>query len=218
MSTRVTFGHHAGVPEMAAALACKTYQRLSALLGHHCGAMYDREQLALDTLVGAWEATQTYEEERSQPATWIICKARGALREGFRQQSYWNRKDQEEIRARIQADQPLEGRMLPPLSLEDFVCADYDDEDRIAFTEVLRADDPDPADLAAERWDREHLARVIGWLPEMERRVIRRYYFDGLTLKQIAAEIDRSESRAHQLHAQAIGRLRVYLGAEVTHA
>lgn len=44
--------------------------------------------------------------------------------------------------------------------------------------------------------------------------MIRMYYYQGMTLKQIAKEIGRSESRAHQLHAQAIMRLSGFLSRQ----
>src|SRR5712691_8732358 len=55
------------------------------------------------------------------------------------------------------------------------------------------------------------LHQCVQWLPKPEQSVIRMYYYQNLTLKQIAKEINRSESRAHQLHAQAIMRLSGFL-------
>ena len=61
---------------------------------------------------------------------------------------------------------------------------------------------------------RSKLHQCVNWLPEAERNVIRMYYYQGMTLKQIAKEIQRSESRAHQLHSQAIMRLSGFLSRQ----
>jgi hypothetical protein len=41
------------------------------------------------------------------------------------------------------------------------------------------------------------------------------YYYEGLTLKQIATRINRSESRGHQIHATALRRLAGYYRREM---
>jgi RNA polymerase sigma factor FliA len=58
---------------------------------------------------------------------------------------------------------------------------------------------------------RAELVRAVESLPPQERTVIRRYYFNGETLKEIKAELGVSESRVSQIHAQAVGRLRVLM-------
>jgi RNA polymerase sigma factor for flagellar operon FliA len=55
------------------------------------------------------------------------------------------------------------------------------------------------------------LDRAVQMLPGAERTVVAGYYFEGRTLKQIKEELNVSESRVSQIHAQAIGRLRKLL-------
>src|SRR4030095_13919630 len=62
---------------------------------------------------------------------------------------------------------------------------------------------------------RNLLHQCVSWLPKPEQTVIRMYYYQGMTLKQIAKELGRSESRAHQLHAQAILRLGGFLNRQL---
>lgn len=74
----------------------------------------------------------------------------------------------------------------------------------------------DPADPFGETADadfREALARAIDALPERERLVMSLYYDDGLNLKEIGAVLKVTESRACQLHGQALVRLRARLAA-----
>ena len=52
------------------------------------------------------------------------------------------------------------------------------------------------------------LADAINKLPEKEKRVVSFYYYEELTLKEISAIMNVSESRISQLHTKAILRLR----------
>lgn len=62
--------------------------------------------------------------------------------------------------------------------------------------------------LSAEMGQRTKLlASAISGLPDKEKLVISLYYNDGLTLKEIAAVLGVTESRACQLHSKAAVRL-----------
>ncbi|WP_027718832.1 sigma-70 family RNA polymerase sigma factor [Desulfovirgula thermocuniculi] len=67
---------------------------------------------------------------------------------------------------------------------------------------------PDPLDRLAQEEDQEMLARAIASLPEKDQLVLALYYQEGLTLKEIGAVLNVSESRVCQLHGRAIRRLR----------
>jgi RNA polymerase sigma factor for flagellar operon FliA len=54
----------------------------------------------------------------------------------------------------------------------------------------------------------EALGNSIDILPEKERMVVTLYYYEELNLKEIGAVLGLTESRASQLHSQAIVRLR----------
>ncbi|MGL5677371.1 MAG: FliA/WhiG family RNA polymerase sigma factor [Cellulosilyticaceae bacterium] len=54
----------------------------------------------------------------------------------------------------------------------------------------------------------EVLAEAIEELPEREKMVIQLYYFEELTLKEISAILQVSESRISQLHTKGVSRLR----------
>jgi RNA polymerase sigma factor for flagellar operon FliA len=55
----------------------------------------------------------------------------------------------------------------------------------------------------------ELLAKAIEELPEREKSVIIFYYYEELTLKEISAILEVSESRVSQLHTKAVSRLRM---------
>ncbi|MBQ5376589.1 MAG: sigma-70 family RNA polymerase sigma factor, partial [Lachnospiraceae bacterium] len=49
-------------------------------------------------------------------------------------------------------------------------------------------------------------------LTEREKQVILFYYYEELTLKEIAAVLDVSESRVSQLHTKALQKMKTKLG------
>lgn len=70
---------------------------------------------------------------------------------------------------------------------------------------------PDPLDEAEWNARREALAMAIASLPERERLVVALYYYEGLTVKEIAYIMGVSPSRVSQLHTKAVIRLRAAL-------
>jgi RNA polymerase sigma factor FliA len=61
--------------------------------------------------------------------------------------------------------------------------------------------------LAAKE-SREILAQLIERLPEKERLVLTLYYYEELTMREIAAVLEVTESRVCQIHGQAVTHLR----------
>ena len=69
----------------------------------------------------------------------------------------------------------------------------------------------DPFRETADEQMRAALAKAIEALPERERLVMSLYYSDGLNLKEIGEVLKVTESRACQLHGQALVRLKARL-------
>ncbi len=110
----------------------------------------------------------------------------------------------------------FEASVMQIVSLEDVVGdSEHEDLDPLVVLESVRSKDPDPHITAIINERRRLLAQCVNWLPKPEQSVIRMYYYEGKTLKQIAKEIGRSESRAHQLHSQAILRLSGFLAQQL---
>ena len=83
---------------------------------------------------------------------------------------------------------------------------------------VLLADDsstagPSPFDLCFRREQRDILCRAVSCLREREQQVITLYYEEELTMKEIAERLQVDESRVSQIHAAALGRLRMSVGS-----
>ena len=74
------------------------------------------------------------------------------------------------------------------------------------------------ADPSDELQRQEATDVVLGELDERERAVLVLYYFEGMTMKEIGARLQLSESRVCQIHGQALTRVRDELqrrGADV---
>lgn len=56
------------------------------------------------------------------------------------------------------------------------------------------------------------LAEALELLTEKERRVVVLYYYEELTLKEVASVLEVSESRISQLHSKALEKMKKYLG------
>jgi len=84
--------------------------------------------------------------------------------------------------------------------------ASLDDE-----TGGATAGSADPFRETADEQMRTSLAKAIETLPERERLVMSLYYSEGLNLKEIGEVLKVTESRACQLHGQALVRLKARL-------
>ena len=70
-----------------------------------------------------------------------------------------------------------------------------------------------PLDKLEEKDVKNELQAALQKLPERERMVMVLYYHENMTLKEIGASIEVSESRVCQIHAQAIMKLRNILSS-----
>lgn len=72
-----------------------------------------------------------------------------------------------------------------------------------------------PERIVEKQEIRELLLQSLEALTEKEKKVILLYYYEELTLKEISAVLEVSESRISQLHTKAIQKLRLKLGANI---
>ena len=69
-----------------------------------------------------------------------------------------------------------------------------------------------PEDEVSQEELKEKLSEALSLLTEKERKVILLYYYEELTLKEISAIMEVSESRVSQLHTKALNKMRTKLG------
>lgn len=94
------------------------------------------------------------------------------------------------------------------VSLDRMLERDADGDSFPAAEMPTNDDDIDFTRIFEERELYDDLVKAVGGLPERERLVIALYYVEKLTMKDIAAVLNVSETRVSQLHGQAVKRLR----------
>jgi RNA polymerase sigma factor for flagellar operon FliA len=67
--------------------------------------------------------------------------------------------------------------------------------------------DNDPESIVQNKETKKILAEIIQSLPEKERLVITLYYYEEMTLKEIAAILKVTESRVSQIHSKVLVRI-----------
>lgn len=96
----------------------------------------------------------------------------------------------------------------------------HDTLNQIAFADVLaltgrdearESGAPDPLETVEQWGMHQEVINAVHRLPVRERIVVALYYWEGFTLAQVAQVLDISESRASQLHASAVQRLRPWM-------
>lgn len=92
------------------------------------------------------------------------------------------------------------------LSLEELL------EDGIGNRELLLLDgSKDPVEALGLLELRDSVAQALGELPEKQRLVLSLYYYEELTMKEIALVLGVTEGRVSQIHAEALLALRAKL-------
>ncbi len=84
------------------------------------------------------------------------------------------------------------------------------DETSTAFA----SDDPDPFEALCAAEDRERLVRAMIALPDRLKLVLQLFFVEELNLTEIAAVLDVSVPRVHQLRAKALKDLKALMEAE----
>lgn len=105
--------------------------------------------------------------------------------------------------------------LLDEIRPATFVCLDSaaggELEEGSRYESIPDESQPDPSDQADRR---EMAARILDRLqrlPDVQRKVLALYYFEGLRLREIAEAFHVTESRICQIHSQAILAIRALL-------
>jgi RNA polymerase sigma factor for flagellar operon FliA len=137
-------------------------------------------------------------------AGYAKMRIRGAILDELRSQDWLSR------RARWAANEQSEA-YAGPVALVGL--DDVNEAERSASL----ADDaaPNALTLLESMGTRNELRAAVDQLPERERLIVAKHYFEGVRLKDIGKLLGVSEPRISQLHSRAIGRLRDLLAEEV---
>lgn len=198
----------------------------------------DYEDLVSQGLLGLIDAIDRFDPAHgAQFSTYATLRVRGRILDALRAQDWLSRSarrrarqvqtalnelwatlhrapSDEELAQRLKLDvdelrQSLvdAGRVLISLDATE----SDDPEDGRLYERLADDRQPNPDEAADEHDLQRQLAAQLRDLPEREQLVLSLYYHEELTLKEIGAVLDLSESRVCQLHARAVLSLRAAL-------
>lgn len=126
---------------------------------------------------------------------------------------------EEEVAERLGMELKDYRQLLLEVRPATFVCLDsvrsMESEDGGYQGEVLPDESALEPDLAtAHREDVNRLAERISGLPEVQQKVLALYYYEDLTLREIAEVFGLTESRICQIHGQAVLALRALFATD----
>jgi RNA polymerase sigma factor for flagellar operon FliA len=98
------------------------------------------------------------------------------------------------------------------LNLDDFLPSEDRSEGR--RIDVISGEGDSPLDSALQKEKEDLLVRAILELPDQQQKVLNLYYYEELTLKEIGAVLEVSESRICQIHGAAVKQLRKVVRGE----
>jgi len=114
------------------------------------------------------------------------------------------------------------GQILAEVTPTTIISLDESMSDSFSDSKELRSidqiEDPDSANPLRELDQSEIkdiLKSAIADLPENERLVVALYHYEELTLKEIGAALNLTESRVSQIHSKAMMKLRARLGQKL---
>lgn len=194
-----------------------------------------RDDLMSYGIMGLIDAVEKFDHRRGlQFETYASWRIRGAIIDGLRQGDWVPRSVREKAKRVEEAYQKLEQQYLRSVKDEEIsaylkvsVQEFHQMVQDIAVTTVCSIDDPireedsetrlsllvdekakNPEYSVNEFFLKEMLAKSIERLTEKERTVVSLFYFEDLSLSEIAEVMSLSPSRISQLHSKAILRLR----------
>jgi RNA polymerase sigma factor for flagellar operon FliA len=197
--------------------------------------------LISDGVIGLIDAIEKYDDDRGVKfETYAITRIHGAILDALRALDWVPRAVRQRARELDRTSLELENE-LGRRPTDDEIAArmnvtpkEFDTiQQRVRGTTVLSLEEHLPNDRGSEIPLLDTLSGVesdvgsgiettevrsmlldgVERLPLQERTVIRLYYFEGQTLKDIKATLGVSESRVSQIHAQAVIHLRKNLNA-----
>ena len=195
------------------------------------------EDLVSAGTIGLLQAMRKYDDKRgTRFCTFAYARIRGAMIDELRTFDWFPRSIRSKAKKLEMADQllrlrlkrqPTDQEMAEELGMNVF---DYLGRARemanlsIVSIEAMREmGDPGPEELhregtescfpsletyAEKREELAAMAQQVSALPERQRRVCQLYFYDDMTLKEIASEIGVSEPRVCQIRQQGIASLR----------
>jgi RNA polymerase sigma factor for flagellar operon FliA len=185
----------------------------------------------IEGLISAIERYTVQKNTRFE--TYALIRIRGAIIDKIREEDFLPRSVRQKIKEIKRTEETLKqelGRTPTTTEIANFLDMDVDkvnqimsedttvtsiyekkgsSEDSVEIIDTIQDTKKlNPQEQAEEDSTKKELERALKKLPERERIIMVLYYQENMTLKDIGATIDVSESRVCQLHAQAIVKLK----------
>ena len=200
------------------------------------------EDIAGYGVEGLINAVERYSPQKNTRfETYALIRIRGAILDKIRSQDFLPRSVRKKIKDIKSAQEHLKqelGRMptttevanyldMEPEKVSQLLSEDttmtslYDKrgntEDSVEIIDTIQDENKlNPQEKAEEQNVKQELEKALRRLPERERIIMVLYYQENMTLKEIGATINMSESRVCQIHAQAIMKLKNILSENRT--
>ena len=200
------------------------------------------EDIAGYGVEGLINAVERYSPQKNTRfETYALIRIRGAILDRIRAQDFLPRSVRRKIKDIKSAQEHLKqelGRMptttevanyldMEPEKVSQLLSEDttmtslYDKrgntEDSVEIIDTIQDENKlNPQEKAEEQNVKQELEKALRRLPERERIIMVLYYQENMTLKEIGATINMSESRVCQIHAQAIMKLKNILSENRT--
>lgn len=213
-------------------------RRIAHKVASYLHRSLDMEDLISAGTVGLVQAARAYDPDKNAEfKTYAFIRIRGAIIDEMRGRSFVPSTVHKQIRHVRQAFQRLTAqigrppgdaelareadlseeqlyRTLQEARTQQFLSIHGMSEESPAMASLAPADDaPSPGEQVERKELAARLAEAIRELPQRDRRLILLYYDRDLTMKEIAAVLDLTESRVSQLHASALFKLSMKLGS-----
>ncbi len=191
------------------------------------------EDIAGYGVEGLINAIERYSPQKNTRfETYALIRIRGAILDRIRSEDFLPRSVRKKIKDIKQAQEELKQRLGRPATsteIAEFLDMDvekvnqilaedttmtsiYDkrgsSDDSIEIIDTIQDNNLNPQEKMEEKNVKNELERALQRLPERERIIMVLYYQENMTLKEIGATINMSESRVCQLHAQSIMKLK----------
>lgn len=200
------------------------------------------EDIAGYGVEGLINAIERYSPQKNTRfETYALIRIRGAILDRIRAQDFLPRSVRKKIKDIKEAQEILKqqlGRTATTTEIANYLDMDIEKVNQILAEDTTmtsiydkrgNADDSveiidtiqdthklNPQEEMEEKNVKQELERALKRLPERERIIMVLYYQENMTLKEIGATINMSESRVCQLHAQGIMKLKNILSENRT--
>ena len=200
------------------------------------------EDIAGYGVEGLINAIERYSlQKNTRFETYALIRIRGAILDRIRAEDFLPRSVRKKIKDIKSAQEELKqslGRVPTTTEVAEFLDMDRDKVNQILSEDTTMtsiydkrggSDDGveiidtiqdtnklNPQEQMEEKNIKQQLEKALQKLPERERTIMVLYYQENMTLKEIGAAINMSESRVCQLHAQSIMKLKNILSEDRT--